>query len=61
MPYYNYVGGKHVKGFERSNGLDTPLYKNYLYLLSLHFFYTRRSFPHLRESRAIDSFKRGKL
>ena len=25
-------GGKSVKRFERSNGLDTALYKNYLYL-----------------------------
>ena len=29
-------GKKSVKRFERSNGLDTALYKNYLYLL---FFY----------------------
>ena len=27
---------KSVKHFERSNGLDTALYKNYLYLLLLH-------------------------
>ena len=26
---------KSVKRFERSNGLDTALYKNYLYLLHL--------------------------
>ena len=28
-------GVKSVKRFERSNGLDTALYKNYLYLLWL--------------------------
>ena len=26
--------GKSVKRFERSNGLDTALYKNYLYLFT---------------------------
>ena len=39
---------KSVKRFERSNGLDTALYKNYLYL----FFYAAQSTARLRGSMA---------
>ena len=40
---------KHVKRFERSNGLDTALYKNYLYLFSQDIIWLDRS----SESRRI--------
>ena len=33
-----------MKRFERSNGLDTALYKNYLYLFFLHVMYDEDEF-----------------